>query len=160
MVATTARISPSLEDYLEGVLIVKEKKGIVRVKDLAKLLNVRASSVVEALQKLKERKLIVQQHYGYVELTPEGTNVAKTLYERHNTLTRFFHEVLGIDEKTSEEDACKIEHYLSRETFERIVKFIKFIETCPLDPPEWLSSFHYFVKHRKRPPKSRAKHPR
>jgi DtxR family Mn-dependent transcriptional regulator len=72
-------------------------------------------------------------------------------------LKKFLHQILGIDEKTAEQDACKIEHYLSKETLERIIKFINFIETCPQGEPEWLNNFYYFVKHKKKPPECKAK---
>lgn len=144
-------MSPSLEDYLEGIYIIQGKKKVVQVKDLAKLLKVKAPSVIEAIGKLKEKKLVSQERYSYIELTEEGVNLAKEMLEKHQTIKRFFHEVLGLDEAVSEKDACKIEHYLSNVTLTRILKFIKFIETCPQEQPEWLNSFYYFVKHNKRP---------
>ncbi|HDN97718.1 MAG TPA: metal-dependent transcriptional regulator, partial [bacterium] len=101
--------------------------------------------------------LIVHEHYGYIELTSEGINKAKALYEKHLMLKKFLHQILGVDEKIAENDACKIEHYLSKETLERIIKFIDFIETCPQGIPEWLNNFYYFVKHEKRPPECKAK---
>jgi len=150
-------ISPSLEDYLESIFVIKQKKQIVRVKDLAKHLKVKAPSVIEVLKRLEEKNLIVHEYYGYIELTQEGINKAKVLYERHIMLKKFLHQVLGIDEEIAETDACKIEHYLSKETLERIIKFINFIETCPQGVPEWLNNFYYFVKHKKRPPECKAK---
>ena len=157
MVKNVLTISPSLEDYLESIFVIKQKKQTVRVKDLARHLKVKAPSVVEVLRKLKEKNLIVHEYYGYIELTQEGINKAKALYERHIMLKKFLHQILGIDEEIAEEDACRIEHYLSKETLERIVKFINFIETCPQGVPEWLNNFYYFVKHKKRPPECKAK---
>jgi len=157
MVKNVLTISPSLEDYLEGIFILKQKKKIVRVKDLARYLKVKAPSVIDALKKLKEKNLIVHEYYGYIELTQEGVNKAKTLYERHIMLKKFLHQILRMDEKIAEKDACKIEHYLSKETLERIIKFINFIETCPVGVPEWLNNFYYFVKHKRRPPECVAK---
>jgi len=157
MVKGVLAISPSLEDYLESIFVIKQKKQIVRVKDLAKHLKVKAPSVVEVLKKLEEKNLVVHEHYGYIELTQEGLNKAKALYERHLMLKKFLHQILGIDEKIAEEDACRIEHYLSKETLERIVKFINFIETCPQGVPEWLNNFYYFVQHKRRPPECKAK---
>ena len=157
MVKNVLTISPSLEDYLESIFVIKQKKQIVRVKDLAKHLKVKAPSVIEVLKRLEEKNLIVHEYYGYIELTQEGINKAKVLYERHIMLKKFLHQVLGIDEEIAETDACKIEHYLSKETLERIIKFINFIETCPQGVPEWLNNFYYFVKHKKRPPECKAK---
>ena len=150
-------ISPSLEDYLESIFVIKQKKQTVRVKDLARHLRVKAPSVVEVLRRLKEKNLIVHEYYGYIELTQEGIDKAKAVYERHIMLKKFLYQILGIDEKIAETDACRIEHYLSKETLERIVKFINFIETCPQGMPEWLSNFYYFVQHKKRPPECNAK---
>lgn len=150
-------ISPSLEDYLESIFVLKQKKKIVRVKDLARYLKVKAPSVIDALRKLKEKNLIVHEYYGYIELTEEGNNKAKVIYEKHTMLKKFLHGILGIDGKIAETDACKIEHYLSKETLERIIEFINFIETCPQEVPEWLNNFYYFVKHKKRPPECNAK---
>jgi len=157
MVKNVLTISPSLEDYLESIFVIKQKKQTVRVKDLARHLKVKAPSVVEVLRKLKEKNLIVHEYYGYIELTQEGINKAKAVYERHIMLKKFLYQILGIDEKIAETDACRIEHYLSKETLERIVKFINFIETCPQGVPEWLNNFYYFVKHKKRPPECKAK---
>jgi len=150
-------LSPSLEDYLESIYILKQRNQIVRVKDLARYLKVKAPSVVEVLRKLKEKNLVVHEYYGYVELTQQGINRAKAIYEKHIMLKKFLHAILGIDEKVAETDACKIEHYLSKETLERIIEFISFIETCPQEVPEWLKNFYYFTKHKKRPPECNAK---
>ena len=150
-------ISPSLEDYLESIFMLRQRKQMVRVKDLAEHLKIKASSVVGGLRKLQEKHLVVHEHYGYIELTQEGINKAKAVYERHVVLKKFLHQILGVDKKVAEQDACKIEHYLSKKTLERIVKFINFIETCPQGEPEWLNNFYYFVKHKKRPPECNAK---
>ena len=87
---------------------------------------------------------------------------AKEIYERHKTLYKFFHEILGVDSKVAEKDACEIEHHIHKETLDRIIKFIQLVETCPEGEPLWLSSFHYYVKHGKKPehcqePESTAK---
>lgn len=150
-------LTPSLEDYLESIFVIRQKNQTVRVKDLARRLKVKSPSVVEVLKKLKEDDLIEHEYYGYIELTQKGIDKAKVLYEKHITLKKFLHQILGVDEKVAETDGCKIEHYLSRETLERIIKFINFIETCPQGEPEWLNNFYYFVKHKKRPSECKAK---
>ncbi|MFH1360612.1 MAG: metal-dependent transcriptional regulator [Candidatus Omnitrophota bacterium] len=121
-------MSPSLEDALEGVLIVQQKNDVVRVKDLAQLLKVKASSVIESLAKLKKSGFIEHEPYGLVKLTPKGLSSAKRLYERHVVLKTFFHQVLGVQEPVAEEDACKIEHHLSEKTTQRLFEFIKNID--------------------------------
>jgi len=116
-------ISSALEDYLEAVLILEEKKRFVRVKDLAQMMKVKAPSVNEALSHLKKRGLILQERYAPIELTSKGRGVAQAVLQKHEALKRFFQEVLGIDEKTAEEDACKVEHHLSKKTIKKIVSF-------------------------------------
>ncbi len=147
-------ISPALEDYLESIFIINAKKSSVRVKDMAKFAGVKPPSVIEALNHLQDKGLVEHEPYGYIELTSEGHKLAESIYEKHNILKKFFNEILGIDEKTAGEDACRIEHYLSKETLDRIVNFIRFIETAPSaeQKPNWLNNFHYFMKHNKRPP--------
>ncbi|MDD5645444.1 MAG: metal-dependent transcriptional regulator [bacterium] len=146
-------ISPALEDYLESIFIINSRKNSVRVKDIAKFAGVKPPSVIEALNHLQDKGLIDHERYGYIELTSEGNRLAQSIYEKHNILKKFFNDILCIDEKTAGEDACKIEHYLSKETLERIVSFIRFIETSPsaAQKPNWLNNFHYFTKHNKRP---------
>jgi len=144
------KLSASVEDYLEAILILSGRHKVVRVRDLAKKLEVAPASVIGALRSLTEKGLVVHERYGYIELTEEGSEVAKEIYERHETLAKFFHRILGVDEKIARQDACRIEHYIDQKTLDRIVKFIKFIETCPEGEPSWLDSFYHFAKTGKR----------
>lgn len=144
-------LSPSLEDYLEAIWMQGLKEKVVRVKDLAKNLNVKPPSVIGALKILVDRGLVTHEKYGYIELTQNGIELAKNVYEKHKILCKFFHEILGVDSETAVSDACQIEHYIDRKTMDRLVKFIEFIETCPEGEPQWLSSLHYFLKTGKRP---------
>lgn len=121
-------LTPALEDYLEGIWILREEKGIVRVKDLATLLKVKASSVIESLKKLKELNLIKQERYGYIELTQSGINIAKEIRERHILLKRFLIDILKVSEDVAENDACKIEHHLSPETIYKMIAFVNSFE--------------------------------
>ncbi len=113
-------ISPALEDYLESILIIRNKKQVVRVKDIADFLNVKAPSVSDALSTLKQKNLVVQERYGAIEMTPDGVKLAEKIFSKHISLTSFFSQVLNLDEHTAEDEACKIEHYLSKETLRRI----------------------------------------
>lgn len=144
-------LTPSLEDYLEAIWVTSLKERVVRVRDIVKFLNVKTASVIGAMKVLAEKGLVVHERYGYIELTQQGIEVAKDVYERHKTLYKFFSEILGVEPDTAVKDACQIEHHISKKTMERIVKFIKFIETCPEGEPLWFSSFHYYVKHGTRP---------
>ena len=144
-------LTPSLEDYLEAVLVIGLRGKVARVGSIAQFLKVKTASVIGALKALSEKGLVVHERYGYVELTPQGRRVANEIYGRHKTLVKFLHGILGIDLPTATEDACKIEHYIHQGSLERINKFIEFIESCPEGVPSWLSSFKYYAKHNKRP---------
>ncbi len=151
------QLSASLEDYLEAIWVAGQDATVVRVKDLTRSLNVKTSSVVGALKNLSGKELIVHERYGYIELTAKGEILARQVYERHLNLTRFLNKILGIDLGTSEEDACQIEHHVSRKTMDKIVKFIAFVETCPEGNPVWLSNFHHFAKQGTRPRTCKAR---
>ena len=142
-------ISPALEDYLEAILILQESQKHVRVKSLADFMQVKAPSVIDALSHLKQMGLIAQEPYGTIELTSRGIPLAQEIYGRHNTLKRFFREILGLEENVAEEDACKSEHYLSQKTIQRMLQFMRFIEVQPQDHSEMLSNFNTFIKESK-----------
>ena len=148
----TQKLSPSLEDYLEAVYRISLNGKIPRVKDISAFLKVKTPSVVAALKALERRGLVVHEKYGYIELTRRGEKEAERIYKTHMVLKQFFEEVLGVDSSIAEEDACTIEHYLNQDTFNRLVKFLEFIETCPNQTPFWLKSFHHYVEEGERPP--------
>ncbi len=124
-------LSQSLEDYLKTIYTISRKKKIVRVKDLAKALDVKTASVIGALKKLSQRELVEHEHYGYVALTPEGEQVAGCLQAKHQTLYRFLTEVLGVDRDTACRDACSMEHHISDATFGGIIKLIESTDSWP-----------------------------
>lgn len=144
-------LTASLEDYLEAIWLIGQRDRVVRVRDVAKFLGVRMASVIGALKGLVEKNLVVHERYGYIELTPQGTLMAQEIYEKHRTLFQFFHQMLGVNPEIAEQDACRLEHHISRETLERFLKFIQFVEDCPEGEPLWLTSFHYFARTGKRP---------
>ncbi|RLI15120.1 MAG: metal-dependent transcriptional regulator [Candidatus Hecatellales archaeon] len=115
----------SLEDYLEAIYIVSREKTSVRVTELAERLKVRKASVSEAILKLSKKNLIKHERYGTVKLTPKGRKVAEDVYQRHEVFRRFLEEILGVDGKTAEEDACMLEHAVSRQTLKKLVKFVE-----------------------------------
>jgi DtxR family Mn-dependent transcriptional regulator len=134
-------LSQSLEDYLESIYMISQTQETVRVKDLVKRLKVRSASVIGAVRKLEDKGFVEHEHYGHIELTEMGKAEALKIYEKHRTLTRFLREILGVDDDTAEKDACMIEHYISDITYEKIIDFIHYIETCPSDHASWLQSF-------------------
>lgn len=118
------KLFESGEDYLERILILKEKNGQLRSIDLAIDMGFSKPSISVAMKKLKEAGYVNIDNDGYIELTDEGLNIAKQIYERHCVLTDFFVS-LGVDEITAKKDACKIEHDISEESFVAIKRMIK-----------------------------------
>lgn len=114
-------IHQSAEDYLEAILMIKERKGYVRSIDVANQLNVSKPSVSYATKRLRENGYISFNEDGMITLTEEGMSIASKIYTRHKVLTDFFIH-LGIDEETAAEDACKIEHDLTEKTFDALWK--------------------------------------
>ncbi len=112
-------IHQSAEDYLETILILKERIGQVRSIDIATEMNFTKPSISVAMKKLRENHYIEMDRDGFITLTDSGYKIASNIYERHKLLTRFFVS-LGVDEKVAAEDACKIEHDLSEETYAKI----------------------------------------
>lgn len=111
------------EDYLEAILILREKKGIVRSIDVAQQLGFSKPSVSRAMSILKGSGHITMEKDGRILLTQQGEMVAQAIYERHLLLTDWLVS-LGVPHDLAEEDACKIEHDISDETFEALKKYI------------------------------------
>lgn len=109
----------SAEDYLETILILSKRLPVVRAVDIVSELGYRKSSVSTALKNLREKEYITVEHHGYIYLTESGKDIAAAIYERHEWFTKWLIS-LGVDETTASKDACRIEHALSRESFEAI----------------------------------------
>jgi len=109
-------ITPSLEDYLETILFLYQRNGNVRVTDVALEMGISKPSVNKAINILKAQGCVSHEHYGLLALTAEGEAIAKEVADRHFALKRFLHELLGVDEKKAEDEACRMEHSMSRET--------------------------------------------
>jgi DtxR family Mn-dependent transcriptional regulator len=137
----------SMEDYLEAIANLGEGRKVVRVKQISEMLGVKMPSVTSALKKLSERELVEHERYGHIKLTPEGDKVARDVIYRHEALTRFFAQALGIDREIAEDDACKIEHVISPLSMERLAKFVEFIEACPLGSANFPSRYEYYLEH-------------
>jgi DtxR family transcriptional regulator, Mn-dependent transcriptional regulator len=114
-----------MENYLEIVLLLQEKHGHAHTKDIADELKIKMPSVTEALGKLKDKKLINYQPYGTVQLTKKGTGIAQTVYQRHQVIYCFLRDVLGVNEKIAQEDACQIEHVINKQTFNKLRRLVQ-----------------------------------
>jgi len=115
------KIQKSSEDYLEAMLMMKEKYGFIRSIDIAEHLGVTKPSVSYTTKRLRESGYITMDADSLITLTETGLEIAERIYRRHKLLTEFFIR-LGVDEKTAREDACKVEHDLSEETFAAICR--------------------------------------
>lgn len=117
-------IKESAENYLETILVLKNKKGNVRSIDVAHELMVSKPSVSVAMKNFREEGYITVDSDGNLSLTEKGLKIAERVYERHQVITEAL-MTLGVDEITAKEDACKIEHDISDITFEKLKEFIK-----------------------------------
>lgn len=116
-------IHESAENYLETILILGKSLPVVRSVDIANELGFKKSSVSVAMKNLRAADYITVTDAGFIYLTPSGQEIAAKIYERH----QFFSEWLirlGVDEKTATEDACKMEHYMSAESFAAIKQYV------------------------------------
>ncbi len=142
--AKTKKLSSSLEDYLEAIYLISSEKGAARPKDVASHLSVANSSTTAALHLLKKRELINHKPYDIITLTPRGKKIAIKISHKHEILTHFFTKVLAIDDKTSDECACKIEHAIPDKVLERFIEYIDFKEKNPTT--EWVEGIGFTYK--------------
>lgn len=117
------KIRRSAEDYLEAMLVLKERHGFIRSIDIASELGVTKPSVTYATKRLRENGFITMDAEKMITLTDSGMEIASRIYKRHKLLTEYF-IALGVDEKTAREDACKVEHDVSEKTFEAICRHV------------------------------------
>ena len=118
------KTNESAENYLETILILSKSHPVVRSVDIAEELNFKKSSVSVAMKNLREKEQIVVSKAGYITLTDAGREIAEMIYERHELLTDWLVR-LGVDERTAAEDACRLEHVISKESFDAIKKHIR-----------------------------------
>ena len=131
------KTNESAENYLETILVLSQKKPVVRGVDIAEELGFKKSSVSVAMKNLREKEQIRVTPEGYIYLTDSGRAIAEMIYERHQLLSRGLMS-LGVDEQTATEDACRIEHVISQESFEENAAGVLFSPTAFLFPPESL----------------------
>lgn len=115
------KIQQSAEDYLEAILMLSHSKPMIRSIDVVNELGFSKPSVSVAMKNLRENGYISMDHEGYITLLPSGRKIAETIYERHELLTKLLVS-LGVSPEIAAEDACRIEHVISTESFEAIKK--------------------------------------
>lgn len=113
----------SSENYLETILVLSRKLPVVRSVDIANELDFKKSSVSIAMKNLREKNYITVTDAGFIYLTESGLKIAEMIYERHEFLSAWLIS-LGVDEKTATDDACKIEHVISKDSFKAIKNFV------------------------------------
>jgi len=128
-----------VEDYLEVVYDLIETKGYARSSDIAERLAVKSPSVTRMLQKLSGMGLIVYERYRGLTLTDKGEEMAKFLQQKHAMIVKFL-RILGIEEKTAQQDAEGIEHHVHKVTLNRIERFVNFA----IKHPDWYKTFENF----------------
>lgn len=117
-------IHESAEDYLESILVLKERRGVVHSIDIVNELGYSKPSVSIAMKKLRENGYISMSPDGSITLNESGLAIASRVYDRHKTITRLF-TLLGVSPDAAAEDACKVEHDLSDEAFAKIREFVE-----------------------------------
>ena len=118
------RYNESAENYLETILILSHKLPVVRSVDIANYMDFKKSSVSIAMKNLREKNHITVTDAGFIYLTESGKAIADMIYERHQLLTSFL-TTLGVDPEIAEQDACKIEHVISKESFEAVKQYAR-----------------------------------
>ncbi len=118
------KINESAENYLETILILSKSHTTVRSVDVAEELGYKKSSVSVAMKNLREKKYITVTKEGFISLTESGKEIAEMIYERHRLLSSYL-EKIGVDKEIAAQDACRIEHVISAESFDAIKKYLK-----------------------------------
>ncbi|NLL04885.1 MAG: metal-dependent transcriptional regulator [Clostridiaceae bacterium] len=113
------KVQESAENYLETILMLKKRNGYVRSIDIANELSFSKPSVSTAMKQFREQGYISVESNGSIILTESGLKIAERVYERHLLLSKYL-IALGVDEETAKEDACRIEHVISQQTFDKI----------------------------------------
>ena len=118
------KILESAEDYLEMILVLKRKKGTVHSIDIAREMNFSKPSVSIAMKKLREDNLITINEHHEIDLTDAGREIAEKIYERHIVISEILKKI-GVEETTAVKEACRIEHVISQDSFEKIKNSLK-----------------------------------
>jgi DtxR family Mn-dependent transcriptional regulator len=129
-VGETARLTSTMEDYLEGIFVLAQDRRVVRVRDIAGVLGVTPSTATTAVQALVRRGFLQHEKYEDVVLTDCGRRVAEHVLKRHTELRSFLEDILLLDPETAEADACRMEHGVSEATIERLRRFAAALRQC------------------------------
>ncbi len=136
-------LTKRLEEYLETIYDIEKKKGNAKVKDVAECMKVRPSTVTEIFRRLKDEGYVNYEKYKGVTLTKKGVRLVKDLDKKHRIL-RDFLIILGVDKNAADEDACRIEHVVSKKTIDRLTKFVEFMQRH--ETPRWFERFKIYCE--------------
>lgn len=118
------KLTSNMEDYLEAIAFCANQEGIARVSDIRDMLGVKTPSVTGAMKALAEEGFVLHEPYGGIKLTAKGRRTAEEVKKRHAIFKRFLEQVLKVNPKTAEDDACKMEHAVSKETMEKLHAYL------------------------------------
>jgi len=155
-VAAGGNLSASLEDYLEAIYNLTAETEEIRSKEIAAKLRVARPSVTGALRALKEKGFVHYQPYRSISLTSRGRTAAKQVVRKHDVLSSFFTDVLGIEAELAQQVACRAEHSLGSEVIDRLLSFIEFVNRSASDGYDIARRFKRFHKKGARAGKRRS----
>ncbi len=118
------KLTSNMEDYLEAISFCANTEGVARVSDIRDMLGVKTPSVTGAMKTLAEEGYVIRAPYSGIQLTSKGRRAAEEVKKRHAIFRRFLTQVLGVNPKTAEDDACKMEHAVSKETMEKLHAYL------------------------------------
>ena len=150
MDSSRKRLSASLEDYLEAIYHIENRKHAARAKDIGARLDVKGPSVTGALQALSKRELINYAPYDVITLTDKGRALALEVVKRHKVLRKFFVDVLDVDVEVAERAACRMEHSVPRKISERLIRFVQYLtQDTDTDRRKLIENFKSQWAHKK-----------
>jgi len=129
-----------MEDYLEAIYCIAQGQRVVRVKNIAERIGVKMPTVTNMLKALTRKGYIEYEKHEFLELTSKGREIGKEINRRHQTILEFLEHILDIDPETADSEACRIEHGMSADTLDRLIRFIGFLKQCPLPETCWMEN--------------------
>ena len=146
-----APMTTTLEDYLVAIFKLEMANGVARSSDIAEAQGVSRSTVTSALKGLAARGLIEYSPYSHIRLTPLGVPLAREIAHRNMILTRFFREVLMLDQDLADATACRVEHAVDARVIKRLGQFILYLERSDIDLERWLADYERLIKKNPHP---------
>lgn len=143
------KLTASFENYLCAIYEIESKNKAARVKDIASLLSIGASSVSEAMKALEKKECINYEPYGLITLTSKGKKLVTEKLKRNEIISNFLRNVLLVDESIITKNSQTIEYGMDEAVLEKFVRFLTFMQTCSCKEPKWIKSFKHYAKEGK-----------